>query len=135
MPGSSDSQPSMGFHRPDARPLEMRHLRMLALDASCHIRRRHRVNGSAAIAPRSVLAEMDGTGGGPGGRTNSAASVCVSRDGGSGRSPLGGMGDHPGICTQRAAASKVSAGVALNAIAASGACRRTRLTTRSNSSS
>ncbi len=44
-------------------------------------------------------------------------------------------GHHPGISTQRAAASKVSVGLALNAIAASGACRRTRLTTRSNRSS
>jgi len=49
--------------------------------------------------------------------------------------PLRPDGHHPGISTQRAAASKVSVGVALNAMAASGACRCTKLTTRSNRSS
>jgi len=43
--------------------------------------------------------------------------------------------DQLGMSTQRAAASNVSRAVALNAIAAPGACCRTRLTTRSNSSS
>ena len=56
----------------------LRHLRMLALDASSHIRRRHRVNGSAAIAPRSMLAEMDGTGGGPGGDARTRRHLCAS---------------------------------------------------------
>lgn len=69
------------------------------------------------------------------GRPSGDRSSAMAPPGGGedGRS-ISGMSDHPGTSTQRAAASNVSAGVALNAIAASGACRRTRLTTSSNSS-